>query len=197
MQRTPVLVVLLLAALTSGGGCGRSPDPALTGFGEVAEQKLTSQQAAQRDQALAARDDLAAQLSGRLLETLATQGPAAAIAVCAEEAPRIAAEVSDKHGISIGRTSFRLRNPQNKPPAWATDLVRRRVVEPVFLTDGQRLAALLPIRLQAACLTCHGPAEDIAPEVRQALAANYPQDRARDFREGALRGWFWVEVPAP
>jgi hypothetical protein len=163
----------------------------------VAVPEMTSQQATQRDQALAARDDLSAQLSGRLVDALATQGPAAAIAVCAEEAPRIAAQISESRGVAIGRTSFRLRNPRNTPPAWATDLVRRRVVEPVFLTDGQRLAALLPIRLQAACLTCHGPAEDIAPEVRQALAANYPQDRARDFREGALRGWFWVEVPAP
>ena len=32
--------------------------------------------------------------------------------------------------------------------------------------------------------------------VKEALAASYPADRATGFREGDLRGWFWIEVPA-
>jgi hypothetical protein len=36
------------------------------------------------------------------------------------------------------------------------------------------------------CLQCHG--EALAPEVTQALAARYPDDRATGFREGQLRG---------
>ena len=46
------------------------------------------------------------------------------------------------------------------------------------------------------CLQCHGKVDDLAPEVRDVLAKNYPQDRATGFAAGDLRGWFWVEVPA-
>jgi len=27
------------------------------------------------------------------------------------------------------------------------------------------------------------------------LAAKYPMDQATGFKEGDLRGWFWIEVP--
>ena len=49
--------------------------------------------------------------------------------------------------------------------------------------------------MQAACLACHGPAEQIAPDVKELLAREYPSDQATGFQEGDLRGWFWVEVP--
>jgi hypothetical protein len=31
--------------------------------------------------------------------------------------------------------------------------------------------------------------------VTAAHAAKYPKDQATGFKEGDLRGWFWVEVP--
>jgi cytochrome c553 len=55
---------------------------------------------------------------------------------------------------------------------------------------------LLPIRLVALCATCHGDATTIPAPVQERLAALYPQDQATGFRDGDLRGWFWVEVPA-
>ena len=51
------------------------------------------------------------------------------------------------------------------------------------------------IRLKAQCLKCHGPKEQILPEVRDALARDYPKDQATGFQEGDLRGWFWLSVP--
>lgn len=45
------------------------------------------------------------------------------------------------------------------------------------------------------CALCHGPAASLSPEVRHALAARYPADRAIDFKEGEVRGWYWVEMP--
>jgi hypothetical protein len=157
---------------------------------------LTEAEAAQKREALAARSALFQRLLTTLQSVMKKEGPVAAIAVCRGEAPRIAAEVSEERGLRIGRTAARLRNPDNTPPAWAEGLVRARVEEPRFLAgpDGE-LAALLPIRLKAACLTCHGPSEAISPEVAKAIAANYPTDRATGFRKGDLRGWFWIEVP--
>ena len=42
----------------------------------------------------------------------------------------------------------------------------------------------------AVCLNCHGT--KIAPEVSQALAGLYPEDRATGFNEGDIRGAFVV-----
>ena len=150
----------------------------------------------QREKALAAKQELFQQLSGRLMEVMSEHGPAAAITVCSEEAPQITSEVGKKYGVAIGRTSFRLRNPKNKPPAWASSLIQQRVAEPqlVNLANGQ-LGALLPIRLQPQCLLCHGPEENIPAEVKQALAQGYPDDQATGFAVDQLRGWFWIEVP--
>ena len=190
---TIIPVMLLPATLV---GCGPPRQQPNSDWQPVKEAQLTSDQAAQRDKALLARDAMFKSLKGRLVEVVGTDGPAAAIEVCSREAPQIADQVSQKHGLAIGRTSFRLRNPDNSPPEWAARLVEDRVAEPTYLTNDGRFAALLPIRLQPECLMCHGQEEEILPAVADALAEHYPQDKATGFREGDLRGWFWVEVPA-
>jgi hypothetical protein len=170
----------------NGGGAARTLNPA----------EMTEVQKQQQQVALAARDAMFEQLLGKLMEVLGAAGPAAAIDVCRREAPQIAVDVGRQYGVAIGRTSQRLRNPKNAPPDWAKPLVRSQAGEPRFLAldDGQ-LAALLPIRLKAQCLMCHGSQEEMLPDVRQALARHYPEDQATGFREGDLRGWFWVTVP--
>jgi hypothetical protein len=119
-----------------------------------------------------------------------------AISVCSKEAPQIAEQISQEHRLQIGRTSFRLRNTDNKPPAWAKQLVANRASEPTYLTQEGKLAALLPIRIQAPCPVCHGPEDTIQSRVKDALLDHYPKDQATDFRGGDLRGWFALEVPA-
>ena len=64
----------------------------------------------------------------------------------------------------------------------------------VALADG-RLGTFFPIRLKAQCLMCHGPKDQILPDVQAALNQAYPDDQATGFVEGDLRGWFWVSVP--
>lgn len=182
-----------LAALASGG-C-RETGTTQSAWKPVAQESMSDVQAAQRERALASREAMFTRLQDRLLEVIGSEDPAAAIVVCSEEAPQIAEDVSREHGVSIGRTSFRLRNPKNTPPAWAVPLVAKRVDEPAYLSDGDRLAALLPIRLPAFCLMCHGPEDAIPPDVQEALARHYPDDRATGFQVGELRGWFWIEVP--
>jgi hypothetical protein len=131
------------------------------------------------------------------MQAIGTGGPAKAIEVCSEEAPQIAAAVAEEHHVAIGRTSFQLRNPRNQPPAWARPLIEQRPTDPRFVElPDQRTGALLPIRLQAQCTACHGPRDQISPEVRDQLDRLYPEDEATGFQEGDLRGWFWVEVPA-
>jgi hypothetical protein len=159
--------------------------------------EFSPDQQATWDQLLAARDALAGQLKTRLSEALGAGGPAGAIGVCAEAAPQLAEEVAAAHSVKLGRTSFRLRNPRNAAPSWAGPLLERQVTEPAALTDGERLAALLPIRIQPECLLCHGARDEMPAELLTALAERYPDDQATGFAAGDLRGYFWVEsLPA-
>ncbi|TWU41577.1 hypothetical protein Q31b_30280 [Novipirellula aureliae] len=150
----------------------------------------------QRSAIVAAKDALFQRLSERLMEAMMTQGPAQAIAVCQKEATQIANEVGDEHKLSIGRLGVRLRNPENTGPAWAAALIEAKSETPVFTTlSNGNAAALLPIKLQSQCLMCHGPSEQISPDIQSQLAELYPGDQAVGFNEGELRGWFWVETP--
>ena len=113
-------------------------------------------------------------------------GPATAIEVCSDKAPEIAASLS-VDGVAMGRSSHKLRNPDNAPPAWL-ELSDKPVV--VDLGNGRHGYAE-PIFAQPLCLTCHG--EELAPDIAVQIEALYPDDQATGFSEGDLRGVFWVE----
>jgi hypothetical protein len=172
------LTPLLLA------GCGGEP-PAHTAAPEPTPED--------KARLLAARDALVESLGARLAEALA-QGPEAGIAVCAEEAIPLTERIAAEHGVRMGRTSHRLRNPGNTAPAWAESLLAQRPEQEVFLTTPEGgVRALLPIRLQDRCVLCHGQPEQIPEPIRAALDAHYPDDEARGFSPGQIRGYVWVE----
>jgi hypothetical protein len=196
IRPTHFLLAATLAVLLTSFGCQPSASPP----DETAARPLTSLTSAQQQQkqrALAARDQMFQALVAELTSTLESDGPARAIEVCQKRAPEIAATVSEETGLRIGRTSFRLRNPDNQPPAWAASMVSGQTGQPVdvALPDGH-LGVLLPIRLQSTCLLCHGSSDQIPTDVKVALAKIYPRDQATGFSEGDLRGYFWIEVPA-
>ena len=133
------------------------------------------------------------------LQSGMAEGPAAAIDVCRDEAPAIAASLSID-GVEMGRTSHRLRKPDNRPPAWTTTLLDRYVAggasgaTTVVLPDGVS-GYVEPIYIQPVCLACHG--STLAPGVADALTRLYPDDAATGFAAGEFRGLFWVTYPTP
>jgi len=168
-------------------------------------EALSPPQRAQKQRAEEARALLYTRLSAALTEAMTKPdadgqpaGPAGAITVCKDQAPRIAQAVSRERGVMIGRTSDKLRNPGNTSPAWAAPLLAAKPSQPVFVAnpDGS-LGAALPIALSSNCLACHGAPDKLNPNVRAALTALYPDDHATGYQEGDLRGWFWIEVPPP
>ncbi len=198
---TQLTAIVTLALIIAAVGCSKGSVP-------TASQPLDSTQPTrlivegkapsdtQKQAMLAAKEALFTKLSGRLMEAMSSQGPAAAISVCQKEASQIAAEVSAEHNLRIGRTGVRLRNPNNESPGWAKQLTDNKSDTPQFvILDNDNAAALLPIKLQAQCLMCHGPKEQIAPVIQDQLAKLYPDDTATGFSEGELRGWFWIEMP--
>lgn len=199
------VVLLLIGSVFVFSGCGGDePNGAVAvppadarvrpadGVTIVPDQRPTE---AQIQAMVGAKEALFATLSGRLMEAMAG-GPANAIAVCQREAGALAEGVGRSHNVKIGRTGVRLRNQRNQAPAWAADWIEQAVAEPQFaVLSNQQVAALLPIKLQPQCVMCHGPTEQILPEVKSALVDRYPQDRATGFEIGELRGWFWIELP--
>lgn len=133
-------------------------------------------------------------LMGALQAGLA-EGPEQAVDTCHLQAPAIAEELGGAD-VRLGRTSHRLRNPDNAGPAWATEVLEAWLQQPgdwsprtVALPDG-RAGYVEPIVTQPLCLVCHGA--NPSPAVVAAIDTHYPDDRATGFEAGDLRGAFWV-----
>lgn len=163
--------------------------------------------ASAEDPRLAASRELATryqqQLGQRLQAALAEGGPVHAITVCREDAPRIAAELSRSSGARVARTALRTRNPANAPDADARAMLQDfairmqpGAVPPEHYESSADGSAryLRAIGTQPPCLLCHGAA--LSTEMRTALAALYPEDRATGFLAGELRGAFVIDWPA-
>ena len=127
-----------------------------------------------------------------------SKGAVNAITVCQIDAPKIVDELSTA-GIQLGRSSARLRNPANTPPAWVVPYLsiyqqdkNDRAPRELSLRD-DRIGYIEPITVQPLCLTCHG--ESLAPDVASKLDELYPKDQARNYQVGDFRGVFWVEYP--
>jgi hypothetical protein len=138
------------------------------------------------------------QLMGALTEALA-ESPVRAIEVCSVRAPAIAEAVAQE-GLTMGRSSHRLRNPSNAAPEWAAPMLEAWVDQPAnalpraVWIDDDTIGYVEPIYTGAMCLTCHG--EAIADSVAARIDELYAADEARGFREGDFRGIFWVTMDA-
>lgn len=138
-------------------------------------------------------------------------GPAGAIAVCQEQAPKMAQAASQQSGWAIRRVSLRNRNPKAVPDAWERaaleDFDRRAAAgEPahalerseIVTVDGkpmQRYMRALPV--QELCTACHGPAEGLDASVKAQLQRLYPDDRGTGYHVGQIRGAITLKRPAP
>jgi hypothetical protein len=136
-----------------------------------------------------------------LNDALARGSTTSGSAFCHVDVTAIIQRVSREDGITAGRTSDRLRNPANAPKAWAAPFVAAHAGRPVKTVDGyaidlgEKIGVLRPIVEQPMCGGCHGTRERMSPGVKLLLQDRYPFDRATGFRDGEIRGWFWVELP--
>ncbi|MCP5142401.1 MAG: DUF3365 domain-containing protein [Gammaproteobacteria bacterium] len=154
--------------------------------------------------------DASAQLLELLKSTVTKatkeKGPVFAIETCNEKALPLTAELSGKLGIDVGRTSHKLRQPKNAPDAWETKVLedfQARVAagekvegmesyEVVEDADGKSFRYMQAIPLGGVCYNCHG--DKIKPDLKAKLDELYPEDQARGFLPGDLRGAFTVKM---
>lgn len=144
------------------------------------------------------------QLLGTVKQAMADGGPAEAVKACRLLAPEIASQHSQAPW-KVGRTALKLRNPDNAPDTWERSVLeqfakRSAAGEPIEqLKHGEIVAGeyryMQAIGTAEACLGCHG--EKIKPELVELIDRHYPQDQARGFREGDLRGAFTLSRALP
>ena len=124
-------------------------------------------------------------------------GPLAAINVCQLQAPAIASQHSSGEW-QVGRTSLKVRNPDNAPDAWEASVLESfatrmaagesaATLEATLVDNGQ-VRYMKAIAVEGLCLACHG--DKLAAPVAQRLAELYPADQATGYQEGQLRGAF-------
>lgn len=148
-------------------------------------------------------------LKGELQKAMKEGGPVNAIQVCNQVAPAMAAAQSEKHGWQVGRTSLKLRNQANAPDAWERAVLekfeeRRAAGEDpaqmafaeIVEEDGKKAfrfmkAIGMPPADKMPCLKCHG--EQIAEPIGAKLDALYPEDQARGYKPGQIRGAFTLK----
>jgi hypothetical protein len=160
------------------------------------------------ERARAAADALTSALGKRLFAELTANGPVAAVKVCSEVAPAIAAERSGP-GITVRRVTLKTRNPANFPDEYerkqleALEAAHRagslpKEISEETTADGTRVFRYLrPILVGEPCLRCHGPRESLDAEVRSILAERYPDDRAVAYEKGDFRGAVSVAISDP
>jgi hypothetical protein len=177
----------------------------VTALAAGAETDLDAYTRASRAVIKALSEDLQAELKG----AIEASGPAAAIALCNEKAPAIAGRHAEDEIWSIGRTSLKFRNPDNAPDPWELTILqsfeaRKAAGEDaatidhaaIIMRDGRRVIHYMKaIPTGELCLNCHGGAE-VKPEVAAKLAEFYPDDQARGFKVGDIRGAFTIVQPA-
>jgi hypothetical protein len=160
----------------------------------------TSTRVSESDMARAAGalEPLKRELRSALIGALKEGGPERAIEVCQLRAPEIA-RLTSTGGAVLGRTSHRVRNPENAPEAWMSVFLEEYLANPddnepraVRLASGE-IGFVEPIRMKGICMQCHG--DRIKPGVNARLQALYPEDEATGFMKGELRGMFWVKLP--
>lgn len=200
MKTSPLLLAALLSPLLSG--CSATPDNNTA----AATPEPAWVQAA-RASATAVPPKLLAVLS----TAIEVSGPAQAIDVCKEAAPKMARAASEQSGWQIKRVSLGNRNPKAVPDAWERraleefDRSQKAGVEPaklerweVVTENGQAVRRYMrALPTQALCIQCHGRSDQLGAGVAQRLGQLYPQDRATGYAVGQIRGAMTLRQPAP
>jgi len=147
----------------------------------------------------------AGQLKSELMAGMQKGGPLQAMTVCHDLAVDIALDNSQKLGWEISRTALKPRNTNNSPDAWEAAVLttfekRKAAGEPIDNIDHAEITSnngesqfryMKAIPTQPLCLACHG--ENIAADISTKIDQLYPNDKARGFKLGDIRGAFSIQ----
>lgn len=193
-MRTVIHVLFITILGIYFWGCQRGDEPS----------DLTDEQT----EALRAAGD---SLSGALLQTLKGEltraiedsGIVEAIRVCNTLALPLTDEISQtsEYAVSIKRTSLKYRNPQNAPDREEEAVLRyfeklkaedkplpENYLQKVEKGGEVHYKYYKPIQTAGLCLNCHGDPQQMNPDVVRIIDDLYPEDKAKGYQGGDLRG---------
>jgi hypothetical protein len=162
------------------------------------------------DDARKASTELVTSVRSELLKAIEASGPLRAIVVCKYTVPEIASSVSRKYGARVTRVSLTPRNPSlGWGDAWEqktlmafderaakgdkTDAMEQWEV--VNEPAGKFLRYMRALPMTPACMSCHGPADQISESIRAQLVHDYPHDKATGLTLGRIRGAVTYKKP--
>ncbi|HRO47878.1 DUF3365 domain-containing protein [Agriterribacter sp.] len=139
-------------------------------------------------------------LRNALTIAIHNKGLQGAVAYCNENAYPVTAVLASGN-ITIKRVAEKYRNPKNAPDS--TDAIQWRVftaakangdsLQPAIIAGKNIVHYYKPILLQPMCSACHGKTgKDIPLPVAATIDSLYPNDKAKDFTVGDLRGMWKI-----
>lgn len=112
--------------------------------------------------------------------------------------------------VGFKRTSLKLRNPANAPDGaerlalsriqknLEDGVVPKALLQQIDLPDGKsEWRVYKAIGVLGQCAVCHGPSENLSPELQARLKERYPEDQAKGYAVGNWRGIVRVTVADP
>jgi len=137
-------------------------------------------------------------LKPQLGAALKSGGPVHAIEVCSVVAPAIASDLTKKTGWNVRRVSLKSRNKTAIPDSWEVkvlkDFDKRQLAGETAKTmvysgiiEG-KYRFMKAQGVEPVCLKCH--ASKVSAPIEAALKEKYPNDLARGYLLGQIRGAF-------
>lgn len=141
-------------------------------------------------------------LKSVLIKEIQTNGIMNAVSVCSDTAQILTNNYGVSKGIYIKRVSFKNRNPLNVPDDFESKVLKMfeekfnknqlkpesEYVELIEQNGVYKVRYMKPIFVQPECLNCHGTEEQISPQVKNLINKVYPNDKAKGYKMGDLRG---------
>ncbi len=141
-------------------------------------------------------------LKSVLIKEIQTNGIVKAVSVCSDTAQVLTNTYGISKGIYIKRVSFKNRNPLNVPDDFEAKVLKMfeeqfkngqlkpetEYAEMIEVNGVYKLRYMKPIFVQPECLNCHGAEDQISPQVKEVINKIYPDDKAKGYQMGDLRG---------
>ena len=188
-------IIVAFVALTAWAGC-QDEKPALT-EAEIAQYTRTGQDIAK---------EVSLVMTSALTKSLTEGGVGKAAQYCSYIAIPMIDTLAARHGISMRRTSTKLRNAKDNVPTereleviaqFEQQKAAGKELTPLVETiDQQTIAYYQPIIVQPLCLQCHGKlGETLTQENYAFIQYLYPKDQATGYALDDIRGIWSMKLP--